>query len=299
MSTRQGDQHALRHIGWSSSRLPCFSDLRSNNFQCDRIHPCNQCRRYDKVCVFPQPEVPRRGKKYLAEVRGRVERLERLLAKHAPHVVIDRLQDGDSPDESPTSSSMIPPLATPFGPPPTYRSPATERMSDERGRHGAGGSGSGPTPPGPTPPSLDFLPSMGMPSPAVPSRGLQTPVLAPSMSPSSSIGQFDHPSSSSSSLVNLPLHRAHSRPRPPAQRFPPGHVHSTADAYERQPRAATGYEWDERKHTAENDGTASLSLEPTGNGYLGELAACGLVTYMQDSPPARLSFAFSRSRLVA
>lgn len=32
-------------------------------FQCDRVHPCNQCKRYDKTCVFPEAENPRRGKK--------------------------------------------------------------------------------------------------------------------------------------------------------------------------------------------------------------------------------------------
>lgn len=31
--------------------------------QCDRVHPCNQCKRYDKTCVFPEAENPRRGKK--------------------------------------------------------------------------------------------------------------------------------------------------------------------------------------------------------------------------------------------
>lgn len=238
--------------------------------QCDRIHPCNQCQRYDKECTFPQPEVPRRGKKYLAEVKGRVERLERLLAIHAPGVNIEA--ELDSPDEH-KPAPMIAPLTNPF-PPPAYTSPAVPRVSDERGRQLGGGPGSGPTP-GPTPPSADFLPSMGLPSPANAARGIQTPVLAPSMSPSSSIGQFDHPSSSSSSLTypsqGHPSYypRSHSRHLPP--QLPPGHAYATTDAYERQPKSAMGYEWNERRRAVDHDGTASLSINPDCQGYLGKV----------------------------
>lgn len=46
---------------------------------------------------------------------------------------------------------------------------------------------------------------------------------------------------------------------------------ATTETLERQPREATGYEWDERHHsmTRASDGTACLSVEPDGDGYLG------------------------------
>lgn len=53
-----------------------------------------------------------------------------------------------------------------------------------------------------------------------------------------------------------------------------------SDALERQPQLASGYEWNERFNTSgrANDGTASLSLEPDGQGYLGKCfrkGSCG------------------------
>lgn len=46
---------------------------------------------------------------------------------------------------------------------------------------------------------------------------------------------------------------------------------ATTETLERQPRLASGYEWDERHHSLGNgqDGTACLSVEPDGDGYLG------------------------------
>ena len=43
---------------------------------------------------------------------------------------------------------------------------------------------------------------------------------------------------------------------------------------ESQPKTARGYEWNERQRVSQAgaDGTASLSIEPDGEGYLGEVA---------------------------
>lgn len=43
------------------------------------------------------------------------------------------------------------------------------------------------------------------------------------------------------------------------------------ESLERQPKLASGYEWDERHHSLSQgqDGTACLSVEPDGDGYLG------------------------------
>lgn len=50
---------------------------------------------------------------------------------------------------------------------------------------------------------------------------------------------------------------------------------ATTETLERQPRLASGYEWDERHHSVNRgqDGTACLSVEPDGDGYLGESAS--------------------------
>jgi hypothetical protein len=47
---------------------------------------------------------------------------------------------------------------------------------------------------------------------------------------------------------------------------------ATTETLERQPRLASGYEWDERQHSVNRgqDGTACLSVEPDGDGYLGK-----------------------------
>lgn len=44
------------------------------------------------------------------------------------------------------------------------------------------------------------------------------------------------------------------------------------ETLEKQPRLASGYEWNERHHSLSQgqDGTACLSVEPDGDGYLGE-----------------------------
>jgi hypothetical protein len=51
------------------------------------------------------------------------------------------------------------------------------------------------------------------------------------------------------------------------------------ETLERQPRLASGYEWDERHHSVSRgqDGTACLSVEPDGDGYLGESRLCEAV----------------------
>lgn len=53
---------------------------------------------------------------------------------------------------------------------------------------------------------------------------------------------------------------------------PSPQAQSKTEALERQPRSATGYEWNERNTASgtASDGTASLSVEPDGEGYLGQ-----------------------------
>ncbi|KAL1406806.1 hypothetical protein Q8F55_006213 [Vanrija albida] len=239
---------------------------------CDRIHPCEQCRRYGKTCVFPEAEVPRRGKKYIAEVEDRVERLERLLAEHAPHALEASPSLDDElrrriphhhhhhhphPHPHPHPSPRVPisPTLVPNGIFAHPGNPAGDR------RHSTASS-TLPTPPtGP------------------PSGGMLPP---PSVSPTSSLFFEPHGGGTHAPPAPPPPHHLS-----PASRVNPQAsfetVASTADAYERQPRNALGYEWDERKRgtTHENDGTASLSVDPDGEGYLGFASGSTLLSILQ------------------
>jgi hypothetical protein len=72
------------------------------------------------------------------------------------------------------------------------------------------------------------------------------------------------------------------------------------ETLERQPRLASGYEWDERHHSVGRgqDGTACLSVEPDGDGYLGKLFIKILQgTDVQGSLPALHCFVYCRSSL--
>ncbi|GAA5987742.1 hypothetical protein JCM10908_007194 [Rhodotorula pacifica] len=58
---------------------------------------------------------------------------------------------------------------------------------------------------------------------------------------------------------------------------------SSSEALEKQPRNAFGYEWNERANSSKpsQDGTASLSLEPDGQGYLGFASGATLLRILQ------------------
>jgi hypothetical protein len=72
------------------------------------------------------------------------------------------------------------------------------------------------------------------------------------------------------------------------------------ETLERQPRLASGYEWDERHHSVGRgqDGTACLSVEPDGDGYLGKLFIKILEgADVQGSLPALHCFVYCRLSL--
>ncbi|BEJ14418.1 hypothetical protein CspHIS471_0401850 [Cutaneotrichosporon sp. HIS471] len=214
------------------TRISCV-ECRRLKRKCDRIQPCNQCKRYGKTCVFPEPEVPRRGKKYIAEMRDRMARLEGLLAEHAPHLNIDDAAgadpDGDRkrklPSRPPSPGSDL------FRPPPSLR----------------------------TPPGLKHTPG-----------STHSLLHHPTVSPASSQGLFDH--APLPAPINL-------RPPPTLTASMPNGA--TPDAYERQPRHASGYEWCERHANKGHDGTASLSVEPDNQGYLGFASGASLLRILQ------------------
>lgn len=75
-------------------------------------------------------------------------------------------------------------------------------------------------------------------------------------------------------------------PQPPVLLRSAASTHSAggaSEALERQPRNANGYEWNERVQSSMrgNDGTASLSLEPDGEGYLGFASGATLLRILQ------------------
>lgn len=130
-----------------------------------------------------------------------------------------------------------------------------------------------PTPRAPSPGDL-FRAPLPLRSPPIPGRQQVTPGSShhPAVSPASSLGLFDH--APQTAPINL---------RPPPTLTANVPTGPTPDAYERQPRNASGYEWCERNATkgGDQDGTASLSVEPDGEGYLGFASGASLLRILQ------------------
>lgn len=80
------------------------------------------------------------------------------------------------------------------------------------------------------------------------------------------INEAENPNISSSNAVG-PSHSMGAIPVDFKYDLPPA-----SEVLERQPSSVSGYEWNERwatKGLGGNDGYASLSIEPDGQGYLG------------------------------
>lgn len=164
-----------------------------------------------------------------------------------------------------------------------FRSAVSSAVSHERGQH--------PPPPLPhTPLDIFAAPSNMMATEATGSPGRHNRVATvgannvPSVSPASSLGMFSDNAGSGSIPRRPPPVAQPSTARGQQLQGPqqPQFPSSTAEAYERQPRNASGYEWNERQgRIGENDGTASLSVEPDGEGYLGFASGATLLRILQ------------------
>ncbi|KAI5478756.1 nuclear protein [Pseudohyphozyma bogoriensis] len=73
------------------------------------------------------------------------------------------------------------------------------------------------------------------------------------------------------------------RPAPLPRGAPTFGARPSTEALEKQPQNASGYEWNERYQTGSQakDGTASLSLDPDGEGYLGFASGATLLRIVQ------------------
>nr|XP_019043141.1 hypothetical protein I302_08852 [Kwoniella bestiolae CBS 10118]OCF22071.1 hypothetical protein I302_08852 [Kwoniella bestiolae CBS 10118] len=119
------------------------------------------------------------------------------------------------------------------------------------------------------PPSLPLLHSTSTSWLSPPHR----PSLGTVPSNSTVVHHGDTPSSTRShmTLAPPPPHTSTSRSHPP-----------TSEVLERQPSTARGYEWNERHPRGKgNDGYASLSIKPDGQGYLGFASGSTLLRILQ------------------
>jgi transcriptional regulatory protein GAL4 len=171
--------------------------------------------------------------RYYAHLEERVHRLQDLVSQLAPDVNLD--------DESAASPSGL--------------------ANFEAGSHATGAS---PLPRDRSHDQLSRLITGGLPDQSTGDVHSQSPVapIPPVIHPPPA----PHPSSLSP-LRPLPPPRVTNRTRTVATPT----VAAPTEALEVQPRSALGYEWDERhqKSWKDHDGTASLSVEPDGEGYLG------------------------------
>lgn len=171
--------------------------------------------------------------------------MRQLLSKHAPDI------DPDAEDAD--------------GEPPRQRArtgPSLDRLSGNAIASSSSGQAARPLPLDHARPSSSVLADLNV-HPTPPSFTPSTP--EPTVEPQ----QLHH-------LISSTLPPALPPPLPP----PPSHdvgvrlqqpsstTTTTTEALEKQPRDASGYEWDESQHTSAvgTDGTASLSMEPDGEG---------------------------------
>jgi hypothetical protein len=171
--------------------------------------------------------------RYYAHLEQRVQRLQSLVSRLAP--------DADLDNEDAASPSAL--------------------ADFEAASHATGAS---PSPRDHSRDQLSRLIAGGLPDQSTGDVLSQSPVapILPAVHPPPA----SHPSSLSP-LRTLPPPRLTNRTRTVATPS----VAAPTEALEVQPRSALGYEWDERhqKSWKDHDGTASLSVEPDGEGYLG------------------------------
>ncbi|WWC70453.1 uncharacterized protein I206_104404 [Kwoniella pini CBS 10737] len=287
------------------SRRACTECSRLKR-KCDRTIPCGLCIKLGKQCI--QPTRRRRTKEYVDELESRLNELQRLSSERSSMIPELPRSLGVGP-----SSGTIPSLnlgqSSTGRPSPGESSRSYINESNERNRDelelnnfispsSADLSISSHTESSfNLPQSLcyDFDPSSSsktiagltaVPGPSSSSRILPIPDIRPTLNQTISQTQNSLPSksnlvqdfqtpSSSRSHINIPpaSHVSSTRSNPP-----------TSEVLERQPSTARGYEWNERySHLTikGNDGYASLSIKPDGQGYLGFASGSTLLRILQ------------------
>ncbi|AFR98143.2 nuclear protein [Cryptococcus neoformans C23] len=264
--------------------------------KCDRQLPCSVCTRFGKKCAYAA-EPLRKNQEYIMELERKVGYLQHLL--ETSHSSQGGGPPPARPDQglnvgSPTSQSqslhseehVVSMRQPPLLPSQYQPSPAPTRVP-MRPSLLAGQTNLSPAR---TPETRSFTPSH-VPSyelPTPPGGGASTSSAVSAMRPGSMpithnaarplINEAENPNISSSNAVG-PSHSMGAIPVDFKYDLPPA-----SEVLERQPSSVSGYEWNERwatKGLGGNDGYASLSIEPDGQGYLGFASGSTLLRILQ------------------
>ncbi|OXB34280.1 nuclear protein [Cryptococcus neoformans] len=265
--------------------------------KCDRQLPCSVCTRFGKKCAYAA-EPLRKNQEYIMELEQKVGYLQHLL--ETSHSSQGGGLPPARPDQglhigSPTSQSqslhseerVVSMRQSPLLPSQYQPSPAPTRVTIRPSLL----AGQTHLSPARTPETCSFTPSH-VPSyelPTLPGGGASTSsAVSAAMRPGSMpitrnaarplINEAENPNISSSNTVG-PSHSMGAIPVDFKYDLPPA-----SEVLERQPSSVSGYEWNERwatKGLGGNDGYASLSIEPDGQGYLGFASGSTLLRILQ------------------
>ncbi|KIR55195.1 nuclear protein [Cryptococcus gattii Ru294] len=264
--------------------------------KCDRQLPCSVCTRFGKECAYAT-EPLRKNQEYIMELERKVDYLQHLLGTGHPNqggdVSAARSDQGLNVG-SPASRSqsrhseehgVVPMRQSPLLPTQYQPSPASARIPMPPPLL----AGQTHLLPARTPETRSFTPSHAPPYELLAASGGASSSSAASVMKQESmptthnaarpfINEAEKRSISSSSALG-PSHSMRTVPIDFKYDLPPA-----SEVLERQPSSVSGYEWNERwatKGLGGNDGYASLSIEPDGQGYLGFASGSTLLRILQ------------------
>ncbi|KAL1405741.1 hypothetical protein Q8F55_007411 [Vanrija albida] len=243
--------------------------------KCDRRQPCSICARYAKECIYSQLPV-RPTKEFVTDLQAQVDQLRRMLSVHAPGVDPDseaeRMKSvGAEGSSEPTSTSSRPEdlSFTDTSAPVDLGGDTPFPLGFIDGSVEPDASATAP----PRPVAVGSSINVGAETQPSPLRNLTATSVSPHAATSrfgTRLGTARRATSSTGFSPGFSL--AGSDAHPAVDSVGP------YDVLERNPVSAEGYEWNERyQPSLQMDGTASLSTDPEGEGYLGFASSATLL----------------------